>query len=143
MLAMLGDVQDIVCQAVFTGRLKWYTRDNWMGLQNQSAHALTLLVEHGRAKASRVNRLWHAHFNEWLVKQMEVEARKAWASGVDVGLGMCNFVPLEDYEYHDGQREQYSVWLKNESLLGLEFFCREGKGRYAGAAGAAGAAGVC
>ena len=63
------------------------------------------------------------------LKQLHVEARTAWAWGVGIALDMCNFVPLEDYEYNDGQREQYSMWLKNESLLGLEFICREGKGR--------------
>jgi hypothetical protein len=134
---MIGDAQDLVCRVVFSGRVKACARDEWLGLQNHYVHALELLVDHGRAKASRVNRRWHTHFREWLAQQMEVEARKAWARGVDVGLDMCNFVPLEDYEWHDGQTEQYSVWLKNESLLGLEFVCREGKGRCAGAAGAA------
>jgi hypothetical protein len=125
---MIDDVQDLVCRVVFTGRVKGSTRDNWLGLHNHNAHARTLLIDHGRAKASRVNRRWHAHFREWLAKQLHVEARKAWAWGVDIALDMCNFVPLEDYEYNDGQREQYSVWLKNESLLALDFICREGKG---------------
>jgi hypothetical protein len=129
---MLGDVQDIVCQVVFTGRLQGYTRVHFLGLSvRDSAEALTLLVEHGRAKASRVNRRWHGHFREWLAKQMEVETRKAWASGADMGLDMCNFVPLTEGEPIDGWTEQYSVWLKNESLLSLEFICREGKGRCA------------
>lgn len=126
---MMKDVQEVVCRLVFVGGVPGSTRNNWLHFENGVSTAWQLLVDYTRANAGRVSKLWHTHFRAWLEKEMEVEARKAWVAGVKMGLDMCDFIDLDDYLYHDDKRAQYSVWLKNESLFGAEFICREGKGK--------------
>ena len=129
MPTMLKDVQEAVGRVVFVGGVPGSSRENWLHFENGDSTAWTLLVDHTRANASRVNKLWHTLFRAWLEQEMAVEARKAWVAGVKMGLDMCNFIDLDEYQYGDDKRAQYTVWLKNESLFGAEFVCREGRGK--------------
>jgi hypothetical protein len=127
---MIRDVQDFVCQILFKGYVPGYTRDDWMNC-NGNGQVLKLRVDHNRAKASRVSKLWHKHFREWLEKETEAEAQRSWCRGINIGLQMADFVDVDFHLYNDEYAEfaQYSLWLNKKPLVAVGVELRPGKGK--------------
>jgi len=127
---MIPDVQDFICKILFKGYVPGYTRQDWMHF-NGNGQVLTLRVDHNRAKASRVSKLWHKHFREWLEKETEAEAQHSWCRGINIGLQMAHIVDVDFHMYADEHPEyaQYSLWLNKEPLVAVHFGLRPGKGK--------------
>jgi hypothetical protein len=127
-VAMIGDMQDIVCQTLFNGWIPGKTHRNWFKSEG-NATTLMLRVDEKRVHASRVCKRWHKHFREWLMKETEAEARRSLCLGIDLGLDLCNFVHFDFALYGDNKDAKYSISLNNEPLVNMEFVCRPGKGK--------------
>lgn len=125
---MIFDVQDLLSKILFSGRVPGYDRHNWFDFNGNSSYR-TLQVDKTRANASRVSKVWHINFRAWIEEQMEVEARRSWVRSIDLGLKMCNFVSLDQFDYHDKETVGYTVFFKKEPLFSIHFICREGKGK--------------
>lgn len=127
---MIPDVQDFICKILFTGFVPGYIRFDWMHF-NGNGQVLTLRVDHNRAKASRVSKLWHKHFREWLEKETEAEAQHSWDRGINIGLQLADFVDVDFHLYADKNAEfaQYSLWLNKEPLVAVGVELRPGKGK--------------
>jgi hypothetical protein len=124
---MITDLQDVVCKTLFNGLIPGSTRTDWFSFDGNGT-TITLRVDKNRVHASRVSKRWHKHFREWLVKETEAEARRSWCLGINLGLDLCNFVPV-DFDLDNIAQVQYSVWLNKEPLVAVHFVCRPGKGK--------------
>ena len=124
---MIPDVQDLVCQILFMGNLPQRMQKNWSHFENGDSHSLIIQVDKTRVKGSRVCKLWHKHFRAWLDKEIEAEAKRSWVRCIKMAMTMCNYVDFS-FDFGD-ERAQYSLWIKDEPLIVVDFKCREGKGK--------------
>ena len=120
---MIKDVQEILCHLIFSGKLLGWSTTNWLSFEGNGS-ALTLRVDRNRAKASRVCKLWHQHFLDWMKTQTDAEARRSWSRGIDLSLNLCDVVDV-DFALYDNKEAQDSVWLKCESLVAVQ--CNNGQ----------------
>jgi len=127
-VAMITDFQDVVCKTLFNGLIPGSTNSDSFSF-NGNGTIITLRVDKNRVHASRVSKRWHKHFREWLVKETEADARRSWCPGINLGLGLCNFVHFVpvDFDLDNIERVQYSVWLNKEPLFAVHFVCRPAK----------------
>jgi hypothetical protein len=119
MTTMKADVQDYICKILFMGNMPHHKKKT----RSEKGDSIKRIiqVDKARANASRVSKLWHKHFRDWLNTEIEAEAQLCWSRSIKMSITMCNYF---DFSFRS-ERAQYSLWIKDKPLIVADFECRE------------------